>query len=262
MKTTSYISKPSALLVVLSLVLLSGCMAAKPAEDLWLKDKDLVLQSLQDAHMENVKLRERVGELDLRMVDLERVASKQSSKIKALEATPPQRVSAKKKKKNNKRKAISLKQRLDKLSAQLIIPAVPTVKVKLSAADEKNAYTAAYLALKSGRYEEASAGFTAVIRSHPEGEYTDQAYYWLGESYVAQRQFQDAIKAFSAVINKFPQGAKHAAGLLKLATTYQSLNQLTDARAALSRVIQEHPDSRTAERARVLLQSMSAGAAP
>jgi len=113
------------------------------------------------------------------------------------------------------------------------------------------------LALKRGRYDEASAGFSDVIAAHPDGEYTDQAYYWLGESLVAQRQLKRAVKAFSLVVSKYPRGAKHAAALLKLATTYQSLNQLGDARAALARVIQEHPDSRAAERARVLLQSMS-----
>ncbi|MDX8383342.1 MAG: tol-pal system protein YbgF, partial [Ghiorsea sp.] len=249
--------------VVLSFVLVSGCMPTKHAPEAWLNDKALVVQSLQDAHLANAKLGDKLDSLDNRVLSLERIVSKQTTQMQSLEATlsglknKSSLVTPPKKKRKSLRKKKRLRKKLATISKNLIIPSQNTNKKTVPKSNEKNAYTAAYLALKSGRYDEASAGFNAVVRTHPTGEYTDQAYYWLGESLVAQRRQKEALQAFSIVANKYPRSAKHPASLLKLATTYQNLQRSGDARAALARLIQEHPDSRSAERARLQLQSLS-----
>ncbi|MDQ7002227.1 MAG: tol-pal system protein YbgF [Ghiorsea sp.] len=261
--------KPSTLSVALSLVLLTGCMAEKQP-DAWLADKNLVIQSLQDAHMNNAKLKKNVELLDQRVITLESKQARQGSKITALEATLAKKEKVKqqaKKKKKIKKQSKILNDKLDKLSAKLnpalIKPTVvkPTVIKPLEAnaavLTEKNAYTAAYLALKSGRYDESSYGFSAVIQAHPEGVYTDQAYYWLGESLIAQHRDKEAIDAFKLVANKYKKSPKHAASLLKLAAVYQTLSRPKNARSALERVIKEHPDSRSAERARIQLDNLA-----
>ena len=261
MKQESHRIKPSTLSVVLSFILLSGCMPTKQAPEAWLNDKALVVQSLQDAHLANAKLDDKIEKLDNRILSLERIVSTQSTQMQSFEATisaikNKTSIASPKKRKKSLHKKRQLKKKLAGISEKLFIPSQNKTKQSTPKSNEKNTYTAAYLALKSGRYDEASAGFNAVVKTHPAGEYTDQAYYWLGESLVAQRRHKEALEAFSIVANKYPRSAKHPASLLKLATTYQNLQQLGDARAALARLIQDHPDSRSAERARVQLQSL------
>ena len=242
--------------VALSLVVLAGCMPSKQAPEQWLQDKDLVIQSLQDAHMASAKLQVNIEKLDQRILSLESVASKQKAKINALEAglthTKLVSVQLQKKNKSTQKKKV-LNKKLDDLSAKLN----PELSKKVEVSAEKNAYTAAYLALKSSRYDESSSGFGNVIKLYPQGEYTDQAYYWLGESLVAQQQYKEAGNAFSTVVNKYPDSPKRAAALLKLAQVYKSLNKSRESRAALVRVIKEHPGSRSAELARNQLNSLT-----
>ncbi|MDX8388004.1 MAG: tol-pal system protein YbgF [Ghiorsea sp.] len=238
-------------------------MPNKPEPEQWLKDKELVVQSLQDAHVNNGKLQSDIEALDNRLLSLENLNAQQAAKMSALEATLAAQQSASrkmlKKKSKTKKKPKALNKRLDALSAKLNPSVVKPVVTAAPVLAEKNAYTAAYLALKSGRYDESSAGFRAVVKTHAKGEYTDQAYYWLGESLVAQHRDKEAVKAFKVVATKYKNSPKHAAALLKLASVYQSMNQIGDSRAALARVIQEHPDSRSAERARIQLGNLSQG---
>ena len=263
LKILSLNKKPSTLSVALSLVLITGCMPNKPEPEQWLKDKELVVQSLQDAHVNNAKLQTNLEALDSRILSLENLNAQQTAKVNALEATlaAQQLASQKmaKKKPQPKLKPKALNKRLDALSAKLNPSVVKPVDAAATALAEKNAYTAAYLALKSGRYDESSAGFSKVVKTHPKGEYTDQAYYWLGESLVAQHRDKEAVEAFKVVANNYKDSPKHAAALLKLASAYQSMNQVGNSRAALARVIQEHPDSRSAERARIQLGNLSQG---
>jgi len=252
--------------VALSLVLLSGCVTTKPEKEPWSQDKNLVVQSLQDAHVENAKLQEKIEALDHRILDLERVSAEQQTKIVVLQsAIQKNKVAVTKKRKPKKvKKAKALNDRLDALAVAVKPTAVKPkpstnvviAKAKADNADEKNAYTAAYLALKSGRYDEASSGFVKVIKAHPKGEYTDQAYYWLGESLVALRRNEEALESFTVVANQYPKSPNHAAALLKSASVYKSMKYYDQAKKTLQRVIKEYPDGRTAERARAELKAL------
>jgi tol-pal system protein YbgF len=121
---------------------------------------------------------------------------------------------------------------------------------------EKNAYTAAYLALKSGRFVEASKGFNEQLDLYPDGEYADQAWYWLGETRYAQHAYGMASNAFKYVINNYPGSVKEDAALLKLGQISQTLNRNNDAIKYYKRLINEHGDSNNADQARDALFSM------
>ena len=122
--------------------------------------------------------------------------------------------------------------------------------------DEKNAYSAAYLALKSGRYDEASNDFSALIKQYPKGEYIDQALYWYGESLYAQHRLKEAAGVLERVVRKYPHSVKHAAALLRLGSIYKDLNRTGDAVAVFKRVIREYPHTVTAADARLALQQI------
>jgi tol-pal system protein YbgF len=252
--------KPSTMSVALFFLFFSGCAMQGSKSDAWLEDKDLVLQSLQDVHVRNAQLQEDVDALDYRIITLERASSKQETRIFVLEsravaakkAKNKQQVKDKKNKPKTEKKIVALNKRLDVISAKLDVP-IPAVKISQAQLDEKNAYTAAYLALKSGRYDEASSGFVAVIKGHPKGEYTDQSYYWLGESLAALKRYKEALESFTIVVNEYPKSSKYISALMRIAYVDQVLQQPDDAISALKRVIKEFPNSKEAVRAEAQL---------
>jgi len=121
---------------------------------------------------------------------------------------------------------------------------------------EKNAYTAAYLALKSGRFEEATTGFSGQLEHFPKGEYADQALYWLGETYLAQGKQTDAQHAFMKITDHYADSAKHAAALFKLAQISAANKQMSKASDYYRRLIKAHADSTMAEQARTALKEL------
>jgi len=118
---------------------------------------------------------------------------------------------------------------------------------------EKNAYTAAYLALKSGRYDEAATAFNKQLDMYPDGEYSDQAWYWLGETRFAQHDNYRALNAFKYVADHYPDSVKHAAALMKLGQISEAQNHWKQSAIYYERLIRDHADSELAEQARKAL---------
>ena len=254
--------RPSVFPVAALFVMLafSGCVPKGAAS--WQADKEIVLQSIQQTQAANASMQDTVATLEARVVELEKSLKEQEAENKALAATVmavrkanprkivSSKVSAKDQKLARKLEKIesSIRSATNNKGAPVIQPSDKSI--------EKNSYTAAYLALKSGRYEEASIGFKTLLHEHPQGEYADQAWFWLAESYFAQRKYNDAIDAFNKVANNYPESAKHPAALLKLAVAYQESKRRGDAKAVLQRLIQQHPESNAAEQARSELRKM------
>jgi len=132
----------------------------------------------------------------------------------------------------------------------------PPEKPAFDPTDEKNSYTAAYLALKSGRFEEAGKQFEVHLRKFPGGTLTDQALYWLGESYLAQKKAPEAEKTFKSLLRHHPTSSKFAATLLRLGMIYQRSGHKGDAKAAYLQLIQSQPNSSAAEQARSRLNTL------
>lgn len=242
------------------LLAFSGCVPKGAAS--WQADKEIVLQSIQQTQVDNASMHEKVATLEARVIELEKSLKEQEAENKALAAS----ITAVRK--SSSRKIISSKisakdqklaRKLEKIESSIrsaTSKGAPVIQPS-DKSIEKNSYTAAYLALKSGRYDEASIGFKTLIYKHPQGEYADQAWFWLAESYFAQRKYNDAIGAFNKVAIDYPESAKHPAALLKLATAYQESARPGDAKAALQRLIQQHPETNAAEQARSELRKMA-----
>ncbi len=240
---------------------LSGCAAKKGVA--WQEDKGFVLQSLEHVSERQGQLSQTYELSDKRLLELEKTVAKQQADIDALMAS----IKAQKNKKHHiivkKKRPLSKKQKNKK---QILTTKIDQINsdiqqtVKQSKNDykpaEKNDYTAAYLALKSGRYDEAINAFQTFLNVYPSGEYADQAYYWLGESLLAKGEFLSAVEAFNTLTQTYPKSSKYQAGLLKLGIAYQQAERLGDARAVLQRLIDEYPDSKAAEHARSRLSAL------
>lgn len=117
------------------------------------------------------------------------------------------------------------------------------VVVTVSNNKEQDAYQAAYDLLQSQRYAAAIDAFDAYLLDNPEGQYTANAYYWLGESHVIYDDLAKAEEAFSTVIEQYPLHQKAADAMLKLGYVYDAAGEPDKAIATLTEAKQKYPNS-------------------
>jgi len=101
---------------------------------------------------------------------------------------------------------------------------------------EAQAYNATYNLLKARKIDEAVAGFTNLVAKYPNGKYTANAYYWLGEIYLLQNNLPQAENAFAMVTQNFPIHRKAADASFKLGKVYHQMGQTDKARNLLQQV--------------------------
>ncbi len=97
--------------------------------------------------------------------------------------------------------------------------------------------------LDNSRYSEAAENLRLLILSYPNGTYTGDAYFWLGEIYLVQEMFEDSSEIFTAFVSKFDDHPRKADGLYKLALTKIDLEDLDSAETLFQEVISNYPNS-------------------
>ena len=107
-------------------------------------------------------------------------------------------------------------------------------------------YRAAVELVKAGKHDEAVAALRAFLQHYPRHDYADNAQYWLGETYYAQKDYQHALAEFRATIETYPRGNKVPDALLKVGFCYQSLGQAEKAKAVLEQVVTLYPKTEPA----------------
>jgi|TARA_B100001079_G_scaffold112429_1_gene96703 tol-pal system protein YbgF len=104
-------------------------------------------------------------------------------------------------------------------------------------------YQLAFELLKDENYETARDSFIEFIRLYQDSDFVDDAKYWLGETYYAQRFFTQALKEFEEVLTKFPNSGKIPEALLKKGFCYFELGEVEKSRQLLKSVVNQYPDS-------------------
>jgi tol-pal system protein YbgF len=125
-----------------------------------------------------------------------------------------------------------------------------------TAAEEKAAYDRAFQALKELRYADAAEKFQSFLERFPNSEYSDNAQYWLGESYYVTRNYDIALTAFQELMDRYPDSPKVPDALLKMGYTHYELKQWDSARAALTQVQESYPGTTLARLAESRLRGM------
>jgi tol-pal system protein YbgF len=134
----------------------------------------------------------------------------------------------------------------------------PVVKVKKEPAlpEDQKKYNEAMQAMKLKQYEKAIRSFRKFIKTFPGNELNDNAQYWIGESYYAQKKYEEAIIEFEEVIQQYPKGDKVPASLLKEGLAFHALKDNTPARQILKKLIDQFPDSEEAKLAEQKLKDI------
>ena len=136
--------------------------------------------------------------------------------------------------------------------------AVPTSSAHNNPADEQISYMAAYELVKNKQFDDAINSMQAFVTHYPNGGYTANAQYWLGELYMVKKNYPEAIQHFEVVLSQYPNSSKTAASLLKVGYALAASGKGAEAKQKLGKVIKNYPDTATAQLAAAKLKSLNA----
>ncbi len=111
-------------------------------------------------------------------------------------------------------------------------------------------YESAYLNYVRGNYVEAIDGFQSYLKIMPDSPLSDNAFYWIGESYAAMGKSQDAVTTFQQLINRYPESSKRPTVLYKMAIIYEETGDIKTAKSYYNQIIKDFPNSAEATLAR------------
>jgi len=141
-------------------------------------------------------------------------------------------------------------------SAVAPAPVTPNPVAAAVKGDEKERYQSAYDTLRNGHNEQAVKMFEALLVDFPNGEFADNAQYWLAEAYKINRETDKAKAAFGKVISKYPNSTKVPDAMLKLGYIEFEQQNIPKAREYLNKVASAYPDSSAAHLATKKLAQM------
>ncbi|MEO6322997.1 MAG: tol-pal system protein YbgF [Thermoanaerobaculia bacterium] len=111
-----------------------------------------------------------------------------------------------------------------------------------------------------GQYDLSRQGFEEYLQTYGKTDLSDDAAYWIGECYSAQKKPREAIAAWDRLFKMYPQSDKSAAGHLKRGLAHLELGEKAQAIVQLQFVVHEYPGSDEAKSARQRLRGLGSDA--
>ncbi|HXO19818.1 MAG TPA: tol-pal system protein YbgF [Thermoanaerobaculia bacterium] len=122
--------------------------------------------------------------------------------------------------------------------------------------DPKALYEAAYNDYLKGNYDLSMREFQEYLANFPDTDLSDNATYWIGETFYRQRKFRQAIEQYDLVMSRYPRGDKLASAQLKKAYAFLELGERSQGIGLLRQVVRQHPTSDEANLARGRLREL------
>ena len=151
--------------------------------------------------------------------------------------------------------------KMDKLASKQVEIEKPASKETLSeirgvSAGAGDLYKDAYETFQKNDLEGARRKFEVFLKQYPNTELSDNAQFWIGETYYLKKDYEKAILEYEKAIAKYPEGDKIPSALFKQALAFLELGDKTNARNLLRRVIERYPQSEQAEMAKKRLEAI------
>lgn len=134
------------------------------------------------------------------------------------------------------------------------IPSLPSPET--TGGNERDAYRDAFELLKAKKYPQAVDAFNDLLRRYPQGQFADNARYWLAETYYVQRNYAAALAEFDRLVQLNAGSQRVPAALLKIGYIQYEQEDYEQARATLREVTARYPDSTEARLAQSRLEKM------
>ncbi|UCG21144.1 MAG: tol-pal system protein YbgF [Deltaproteobacteria bacterium] len=114
-------------------------------------------------------------------------------------------------------------------------------------ANAQEHYDNALNLFRSGQYDEARSEFVGYLEKYPKSNLADNAQFWLGECYYADKRYGEAIAAYEKTIKEYPKSDKVSSAMLKQGMAFIELGDNTAGKILLKRVVKEYPSSNQAK---------------
>lgn len=109
---------------------------------------------------------------------------------------------------------------------------------------------------RAAHYAEARAAFDRLLQRFPAGDHTDNALYWIGETFYAEGRYEQALERFREVVTRLPDQPKAPDALFKIALCNDKLSRVHGYRNSLYGLVARYPKADAAGRAARLLEKM------
>ncbi len=140
-------------------------------------------------------------------------------------------------------------------AASMALPKAPPLTKDEAAAEVP--YKEAFDTFQKGAYGEAIQKFTAFVEAYPSSSLVPHALFWIGESYMMQRDFDKAILNFQDLLDKHPKSGMAPKALLSQADAFAGLKDRKSAATILKKVMETYPKSEEAAIAERKLRGMN-----
>ncbi len=129
-------------------------------------------------------------------------------------------------------------------------------KVEEPQKDKTKMYETAYGTFEKKQYKEAREKFETFIKEFPQDELTDNAQFWIAETYYGEKNFEDAILAYETLLKKYPQSEKAPTALKKQGFSFIEMNDKKTGKVILEQLIERYPNSKEAGEAKKKIAEM------
>lgn len=117
-------------------------------------------------------------------------------------------------------------------------------------------YTVALKKFQDNDFDGAARDFRDFIKTSPESSLADNAQFWIGECYYAQKDFERAILEYDTVVKRYPSADKVSSAMLKEGFAFLELGDKIHAKAVFSELIKKYPKESQAEIAKKKLEGL------
>lgn len=107
---------------------------------------------------------------------------------------------------------------------------------------------------KQKQYANGRKQLESFLQKSPKHALAPNAAYWIGESYLGEKEYEKAILQFEEVIRTYGEHPKAAAAYLKQALTFEQLGDRKSARSILEKLTKSFPLSEEAQTAKERLK--------
>lgn len=122
--------------------------------------------------------------------------------------------------------------------------------------DVEAAYNACYKLFKEGQYVKAREEFVKFLKQNPKTAFSDNAQFWVGETWYVEDKFERAIVEYQKVVKDYPNGDKVPYALLKQGMAFQKLGDKASAKIVYNQVIKKYPQTNQARVAKAKLSEL------
>tara|TARA_B110000459_G_C16608887_1_gene495050 strand:- start:2318 stop:3061 length:744 start_codon:yes stop_codon:yes gene_type:complete len=126
----------------------------------------------------------------------------------------------------------------------------------LSVSSEIENYNNAFAILKERDYEGATKAFNNFLVNFPDGKYSTNANYWLGEIYLLKGQYKDAELSFRGIIENHADHGKAPDAIFKLAMVYVNTNEIDKAKDLVAKLEVSYPNTTAYRMAKIQLRNI------